>query len=84
MYRVLIEHRAERELKRLDREIAERIAVRLKELAKEPRPRGVEKLKAKPLAWRLRIGDYRVLYEVNDPAQTVKIYRIRHRREAYR
>jgi len=74
---------AERELKRLPADVARRIGERIKRLANNPRPRGAKKLRDSPF-YRLRIGDYRVIYEVNDTENKVAILRIRHRREAYR
>ena len=52
-------------------------------LAEEPRPRGCKKLKNRE-GWRIRTGDYRILYEVFDDEQQVLILRIGHRREIYR
>lgn len=82
-YRVEITTSAERDLKRLPKPVAQRIGRRLLALADQPRPRGVKKLKPSPF-YRLRVGDYRVIYEVDDKAQQVRILRIRHRREVYR
>ena len=56
----------------------------LQELADSPRPKGVKKLVGQENEWRIRVGDYRVLYEVDDATRIVKIFRIAHRREAYR
>ena len=82
-YRVEIARSAERDLRRLSTELFERVAVKLGALAENPRPPGCEKL-AGLEGYRIRVGDYRVLYEVDDTKRTVFVARIRHRREVYR
>jgi mRNA interferase RelE/StbE len=84
-YVVLLESRAEKDLKGLPDQALKRIDVRLQALCLNPRPRGSAKLKGKESeGWRLRIGDYRVLYQIDDKENVVRIYTIKHRREAYR
>jgi len=75
--------RAQRALAGLERRIQERIAQAITELADAPRPRGVKKLKG-GTGYRLRVGDYRVIYEIDDAAGTVTITVISHRQSAYR
>ena len=82
-YRVEIQRSAERDLDRLSKMLFDRISARLVALAEEPRPPGAEKL-AGLEAFRLRVGDYRVVYEVDDSARLVIVTRVRHRREVYR
>ncbi|HEY7556281.1 MAG TPA: type II toxin-antitoxin system RelE/ParE family toxin [Candidatus Binatia bacterium] len=84
MYEVLIERTAERDLKSLPTNIFNRIVSRIKTLSENPRPSGCHKLAGSRNDWRIRIGDYRVVYEIDDPHKRVKIFRIRHRREVYR
>ena len=84
MYEVLIERTAERELKSLPTNLFDRIVTRIKALAVTPRPSGCHKLAGSKNAWRIRIGDYRVVYEIDDARQRVRIFRVRHRREVYR
>ena len=50
----------------------------------EPRPRNSKKLSGGGSRWRIRVGDYRILYEIDDPQKIVKVYRIAHRKEVYR
>lgn len=76
---------AVRELKRLDRPTQAHIVAALNELRSDPRPPGVEKLGGRPPSpafWRLRIGDYRVVYAIPKP-DFVIVTVIRHRRDAY-
>ena len=84
MYDVLIERTAERDLKSLTSSVFDRILPRIKALADNPRPTGCHKLAGSKNDWRIRIGDYRVVYEIDDSRKQVKIFRVRHRREVYR
>ena len=84
MYDVLIERTAERDIKSLPTALFDRILPRIKALADNPRPTGCHKLAGSKNDWRIRIGDYRALYEIDDARKQVKIFRVRHRREVYR
>ncbi len=84
-YAVLLEKRAEKELKKLPSVILIQVDKRIHSLMSEPRPNDVKKLKGKEKdGWRIRVGEYRVLYRIDDSIQEVKIYRIKHRKEAFR
>jgi mRNA interferase RelE/StbE len=83
-YAITFARSARRELEALDAPIVRRVVSRIDGLAKEPRPSGSRKLHGEQNLWRIRIGDYRVIYSVDDRQQIVDIVRIRHRREAYR
>lgn len=82
-YRLEAHPRVARDLARLPKALQARVSERIDHLAREPRPRGCEKLVG-PEAYRLRIGDYRVLYEVDDKTRKVYLVRVAHRREVYR
>jgi mRNA interferase RelE/StbE len=84
MYRVLLERRAEKDLSRLSSEIHDRVIGAIQSLANNPRPPGCRKLAGSKSDWRIRVGDYRVVYEIADEIRIVRINRVRHRREAYR
>ncbi len=84
MYELLLERRAEKDLRRLTAGIFPRVIAAIKALADDPRPAGCKKLTGSDDDWRIRVGDYRVLYEVDDESQIVRVMRIRHRRDAYR
>ena len=84
MYEVLIERTAERDLRSLPNTLFDRIVPRIKALAEAPRPPGCHKLAGSKNNWRIRIGDYRVLYEIDDARKRIRIFRVRHRREVYR
>lgn len=84
MYEVLVERSVERTLKRLPHQVFVRIVTAIKDLGVNPRPSGCRKLAGSDSDWRVRAGDYRVLYEIDDEKRIVRILHVRHRREAYR
>lgn len=83
MYRLKIKKTAERDLRRLPRPLFLRINQRLLNLRENPRPSGVRKLQGNLTGRRIRVGDYRVVYQIDDMAETVTIVRARHRRDVY-
>ena len=82
-YRVEIKPSAGKELKRLSGQLIERIVARVETLADNPRPPGCKKLKGGDNEWRIRVGDYRIVYTVEDGSHLVEVTRIRHRSEVY-
>lgn len=82
-YQVILTKSAQKELDRLPDDIANRILARLAGLATNPRPADVKKLKGRD-AWRIRVGDYRVIYEIHDRVLQVIVITVGHRREIYR
>jgi len=83
-YELLIERHAERDIKKLERSLFMQVTTAIKGLADNPYPKNSKKIKGSQNDWRLRIGDYRVLYEIDNKTKIIKIMRIKHRREAYR
>ena len=75
---------AKRELHKLPRDLQLKLNQRIDSLSIEPRPRGSKKLKGATELWRIRVGDYRVVYEVRDKILVVLVVRVAHRREVYR
>jgi mRNA interferase RelE/StbE len=84
MYRVLFERAVEKDLGRLSTGIHDRVIAAIRRLAKNPRPTGCRKLTGADSDWRIRVGDYRVIYEIADDIKVVRINRVRHRGEVYR
>ena len=84
MFEVLLERSAEKDLRRLSASVHDQVIGRISALAKNPRPPGCRKLSGSENDWRLRVGDYRVIYEIADVIRVVRVHRIRHRREVYR
>jgi mRNA interferase RelE/StbE len=83
-YELLIERNAEKDLKKLEISLFTKITTKIKELADNPHPQDSRKIMGSQNDWRLRIGNYRVLYEIDNKTKTIKIMRVKHRREAYR
>jgi len=81
---VLLESRAQRDLRRLPTDVFDRVIRAIKSLAGNPRPVGSRKIVGSEHDWRVRVGDYRIIYEVDDAARVVRVMYIRHRRDAYR
>ncbi len=82
-YRVEFTTAAAREIHKLPRRVRDRLLDAIEDLSDDPRPRGAKKLVGEKTAWRIRVGDYRVIYDVFDDVLTVTIVRAAHRREAY-
>ncbi len=70
-YRVALTEGAEKELHGLASKVVARILTRIEDLAASPRPPGCRKLKGGDKEWRIRVGDYRIVYEVDDAAKTM-------------
>ena len=84
LYLVLLERAAEKDLARMAPEIHDRVITAIQALAKNPRPPGCRKLTGSKHDWRIRVGDYRVIYKIADEIRIVRVNRVRHRREVYR
>ena len=83
-YQVLIKDSARKELAALSLPLQKRIDTRIRALSENPRPSGVKKLAGDENLYRLRVGDYRIIYQIRDQALLVLVIKISHRREAYR
>ncbi len=84
MYQLKIKRAAENDLRRLPRTIFQRINSRILALRDNPYPAGVKKLKGGLIGWRIRVGNYRVVYQIDENAYMVTVVRVRHRRDVYR
>lgn len=83
-YSVQIIGAARREMRRIDRSQQERIRAAIRALGTEPRPHGCRKMTGSEDLYRIRVGDYRLVYQIQGDQLVILIVRIRHRREAYR
>lgn len=83
-YRIEFTPTAARTLRKLDRPTLERIVPKIDALAGNPRPHGVEKLAGRENRYRLRVGDHRVVFAIQDSARLVTVAIIAHRSEVYR
>jgi mRNA interferase RelE/StbE len=82
-YTVYVRPAAQKALRKLDPQIGKRLAPALRSLANEPRPVGAKALTGKPGWLRIRVGDYRIVYEVHDDELIVHVIDIGHRRDIY-
>jgi mRNA interferase RelE/StbE len=82
-YAIFILRRAQKELQQLPREDYERVRDAIRALAYEPRPAGCRVLTGRT-GWRIRVGTYRVIYEINDTQRAITIFHVGHRRDVYR
>ena len=82
-YSITFARSARRELEALPNSLIIRIFSKIEALSIEPRPNGCRKLQGFINLWRIRIGDYRVIYSIDDSTETIDIVAVRHRREAY-
>ena len=83
-YAIIFARSARKELEKLDHGIAIRIVRRTEDLLADPRPAGCKKLSGQNSLWRIRIGDYRVVYSINDATRVINISIIRHRSNIYK
>ena len=83
-YQVNLARSARKELENLPPSIADRLLAKLEHLAGNPRPAGVTKLRGESNLWRIRVGDYRVVYSIDDARHVIDVSHIRHRRDVYR
>ena len=83
MYLLEVSHTAHRQIRRLPAQTQERVNQAIARLAEDPRPPGVKKLVARE-GYRVRVGNYRILYHVDDRAKLVVVYRVMSREDVYR
>jgi mRNA interferase RelE/StbE len=74
---------ATKELESLPEGVVLRVATKIDSLAEQPRPAGCKKLRGADDLWRVRVGDYRIIYAIDDTLSVVEIRVIRHRKDAY-
>lgn len=83
-YRIEFKPSAAKAFGKLPRDVQKRIGESVSDLAENPRPPGAEKMKGEDDLYRVRSGDYRVVYKVSDEVLLVLVVRVGHRREVYR
>ena len=82
-YRVEVSRRAAKAVTSLDKPLRRKVLAAIDALSADPRPAGCKKL-ADQQAWRIRVGDYRIIYEIHDQVLLILVVDIGHRREIYR
>ncbi len=83
-YRIELQPQPRKALAKLPRNVADRLITEIESLADDPRPSGCIKLKGSREAYRIRVGDYRVIYEIDDDRLIVLVVRVAHRKDVYR
>ena len=83
-YEIVFARSARKELETLSHPVAKRILEKIEQLALNPRPSGCKKIRGHLNLWRIRVGEYRVIYSIDDQNMVVDISVVRHRGEAYR
>ena len=83
-YRVIVKPSADKALRKLPLKAQSRLVAAMRALAANPRPVGVVKMHGAGSQWRIRVGDYRLVYEIHDREITLYVLAIGHRREVYR
>ena len=84
VFRIEWKKSTRKDLRRLPQAMVDRVIEAVESLAQNPFPHGVEKLSGAEHAYRIRLGDYRVVYEVVTELKLVEIQRVRHRKDVYR
>ncbi len=83
-FRVEWKKSTKKDLRKLPADVVDRVLAAVESLVVEPFPSGVEKLAGAEHAYRIRLGDYRIVYEVLVEAELIEIQRVRHRKDVYR
>ncbi len=83
-YTIVISKSVQKQIDDLPNDVAERVVEKTQNLALEPRPDGVVKLKGFDNEYRIRVGDYRVRYEIDDESQIVQLLQCKHRKDVYK
>lgn len=83
-YRLIVKPSAERDVERLPRPVLRRVLKRLAQIEADPRAPGSAKLAGTKTTYRVRVGDWRIVYEIDDARRTVFVTIVAHRREVYR
>lgn len=84
LYQIEFSRQADRQFRNLPLQIQQRLKPRIDSLATTPRPHGAEKLSGADQLYRIRVGDYRIVFAVEDDRLLVLVVKVGHRREVYR
>jgi mRNA interferase RelE/StbE len=84
VYEIFIEKKAEKDLRRLPKNYQNKIIQKILNLKDNPKPIEARKITSSENYYRVRAGDYRIIYEINYKEKRINIFRVRHRKEAYR
>jgi mRNA interferase RelE/StbE len=82
-YVIIFARAARKDLESLEANVVRRVFPKIENLATQPRPAGCRKLVGEENLWRIRVGDYRVIYSIDDSSRKVDVISVRHRSKAY-
>jgi mRNA interferase RelE/StbE len=82
-YVIIFARAARKDLETLEANVVKRVFPKIEKLATQPRPAGCRKLVGEENLWRIRVGDYRVIYSIDDNTRKVDVISVRHRSKAY-
>jgi mRNA interferase RelE/StbE len=82
-YTIVFARSARKEIESLSEALGRRVLARIEALAADPRPHRCVKLTGSDDLWRIRVGEYRVLYAIDDALQVIDVIAVRHRKDAY-
>lgn len=82
-YEIILSSQAKRELNRLHGDLHKRLISSIEHLMEEPRPHGCRKIQGVENEWRIRVGEYRIIYAVDDSGKNILIHKIGHRSDVY-
>jgi mRNA interferase RelE/StbE len=83
-YEIFIEKKAEKDLRRLPKNYQNKIIQKILNLKDNPKSIAIRKITSSENYYRIKVGDYRIIYEINYKEKRINIFRVRHRKEAYR
>ncbi|MBU2508510.1 MAG: type II toxin-antitoxin system RelE/ParE family toxin [Bacteroidetes bacterium] len=84
MYNLYLEHRAEKDIRKLPSIHLPTIISKIKNLSENPKPKGCKKLVQSKDYWRIRVGNYRIIYDIVESSKIIRIYKIQHRKDVYK
>ena len=84
MYDIYFKKQAEKELRKIDKQFINKIVDKIEELKEKPNPVNSRKLVDSMMSYRLRVGDYRIIYQIEEEEKIITIIHIRHRKDAYK
>jgi mRNA interferase RelE/StbE len=84
MFELLIEKRAEKGFKKIPTDTVKRLITKIKRLRNDPRPSGCRKIEGAENAYRIRLGDYRIVYEIDEDKKQIIVFAVGHRKDIYR
>jgi mRNA interferase RelE/StbE len=83
-YHLKVKRSFEKDLRKCPDHVVKRVLRKVEQLPEQPLPKGVDKIEGSESSYRIRVGDYRVIYELNQGAKEITVFYVRHRKDVYR